>query len=364
VEAISNDVKRGEIVKELIQSFLQNEIANEVTPGAVIRVKHKGKWILEEAIGMNSTEDDKVPMTPQHLFDVASLTKVLATTPSILQLLGLGEIHLNDRVSTFIPEFAQNGKESINIKQLLTHSSGLIAHRPYFEKKLQFDEVLADICANEELTYQPDTKVVYSDLGFILLGKIVEIVSTLPIEQYSKKYIFEPIEMNDTTYLPNVERQRYAPTEYLEHLNGHKYGIVHDDNTEFMGGISGHAGLFSTIGDIAKFCDMLENDGYYNNQQIIHPLWLHKSRENFTPFSTEARGLGWQLRGEGSSPAGDLMNAKTYGHTGYTGTSFYIDTESEVTVILLTNRVYYGRHDKMNRLRPRLHNLIMTNLSN
>ena len=362
MEAISNDVKRGEIVKELIQTFLQKEIDKEVTPGAVIRVKHKGQWILEDAIGMNSTEYDKVPMTQQHLFDVASLTKVLATTPAILQLLGLGEIHLYDRVSSFIPGFAGKGKDTITIKQLLTHSSGLIAHRPYFEKKLPFDEVLVDICANEVLTYQPDTKVVYSDLGYILLGKIVEIVSSLPFEQYSKKYIFEPLEMNDTTYLPNVKRQRYAPTEYLEHLNGHKYGIVHDDNTEFMGGISGHAGLFSTIGDIAKYCDMLEKDGFYNNHQIIHPLWLQKSRENFTPFSTEARGLGWQLRGEGASPAGDLMTSKTYGHTGYTGTSFYIDPEAQVTVILLTNRVYFGRHDKMNRLRPRLHNLIMTNL--
>lgn len=364
MEGISNDVKRGEIVKQLIQSFLQKEIENEVTPGAVIAVKHKGKWILEEEIGFNSTEDDKVPMTSQHLFDVASLTKVLATTPSILQLLELGEIHLHDPVSTFIPEFAQKGKEAITIKQLLTHSSGLIAHRPYFEKQLKFDEVLADICANEQLTYQPDTKVVYSDLGYILLGKIVEIVSTIPIEQYSKKYIFEPLEMNDTTYLPDVERQRYAPTEYLEHLNGHKYGIVHDDNTEFMEGVSGHAGLFSTIGDITKFCDMLENNGFNNDHQILHPFWLQKSKENFTPFSPEARGLGWQLRGEGASPAGDLMSANTYGHTGYTGTSFYIDPIAEVTVILLTNRVYFGRHDKMNRLRPRLHNLIMTNLRN
>lgn len=349
-------------MKQLIRSFLHKEIENEVTPGAVIAVKHKGKWILEEAIGFNSTEEDKVPMTTEHLFDVASLTKVLATTPAILQLLGLGEIHLYDRVARFIPVFAQKGKDEITIKQLLTHSSGLIAHRPYFEQKLPFIEVLANICANEELTYEPDTKVVYSDLGYILLGKIVEIVSTLPIEQYTKKYIFDPLEMNSTTYLPKVERQRYAPTEYLEHLNGHKYGIVHDDNTEFMGGISGHAGLFSTIGDIAKFCEMLEKDGFYNNHQIIHPLWLQKSRENFTPFSSEARGLGWQLRGEGASPAGDLMSAKTYGHTGYTGTSFYIDPITEVTVIILTNRVYYGRHDKMNRLRPRLHNLIMTNL--
>lgn len=353
----------GMVMKSQIVSFLQEEIDKQVTPGAVIRIKYKGKWILEEAIGTNSIEPDKVPMSTEHLFDVASLTKVMGTLPAMLQLFQSGDIHLQDKVVTFLPEFGIHQKETITLQQLLTHSSGLIAHRPYFERKLSYDEVLADIY-KEELVYIPDTKVVYSDLGFILLGAIIEKVSGQNIQDYVIDHIFKHLDMDDSTYLPSVERQLYAPTEYLPHLQDHKYGIVHDDNTEFMGGVSGHAGLFSTIRDIAKFCDMLESNGEYNGKQILHPLWLQKSKENFTSFATEARGIGWQLKGNGSSPAGDLMSSQTYGHTGYTGTSFYIDPSTELTVILLTNRVYFGRHDGMSRLRPRLHNIIMTNLSN
>ncbi|WP_419959964.1 serine hydrolase domain-containing protein [Psychrobacillus sp. BM2] len=350
-------------MKDKVRAFLQQEIDKQVTPGAVIRIKHKGKVILEEAIGTNSLEDDRVTMTNRHVFDMASLTKVMVTLPVMLQLLESGDIHLNDKVTNFLPGSAKNGKESITLRQLLTHSSGLIAHRPYFERKLTTPEVCADIL-EEQLSYATDTQVVYSDLGYILLMAVIEKVSGQPLEEYSKQHLFQPLGMMNTGYLPKYERTQYAPTEFLEHLGGHKYGIVHDDNTEFMGGISGHAGLFSTMEDVSNFTDMLENDGMYEGKQILHSEWLRKSRENFTSFSDESRGLGWQLKGRGLSPAGDLMSPTTYGHTGYTGTSFYIDPKRELTVTLLTNRVYFGRHDPIIRLRPRLHNIIVTNLTN
>jgi len=345
-----------------IVDFLLKEIQKETMPGAVVRVKHQGKWILQEAVGLNSTEPDQVKMTQEHLFDAASLTKVMATLPSILKLLETGEIFLNDRVTHFLPDFGKNGKSDVTIRQLLTHSSGLIAHRPYFERKLNYASVLLEI-ADDQLVYQPDTKVVYSDLGFIVLGELVKAISGIPLHEFARQTIFGPLGMEQTGFLPKSDRQQIAPTEYLDHIGGHKYGIVHDDNTEFMGGISGHAGLFSTAVDIAKYCEMLANDGYYNGKEILNPAWLRKSRENYTMFSEESRGLGWQLRGSGASPAGDLMSSATYGHTGFTGTSFYLDPVHEVTIILLTNRVYFGRHDRMNRLRPRLHNLIMAELT-
>lgn len=356
-------MKRGERLRHKVLAFLQQEIDKHVTPGAVIRIKHKGKVILEEAIGTNSLKDDCVTMTSRHIFDMASLTKVMVTLPVMLQLLESGDIHLNDKVAKFLPGFAKNGKESITLRQLLTHSSGLIAHRPYFERKLTTPEVLADIL-EEQLSYESDQKVVYSDLGYIFLMAVMEKVTGQPLEDYSKQHLFHPLGMMDTGYLPKYERIQYAPTEFLEHLKDHKYGIVHDDNTEFMGGISGHAGLFSTMKDVSNFTDMLENDGMCEGKQIVHPEWLRKSRENFTPFSDESRGLGWQLKGQGISPAGDLMSPTTYGHTGYTGTSFYIDPSRELTVTLLTNRVYFGRQDPIIRLRPRLHNIIVTNLAN
>lgn len=342
-----------------VRSFLQREIDLQVTPGAVIRVLHKGKIVLDEAVGTNSLEEDRVPITSNHLFDMASLTKVMVTLPAILQLCEAGETHLHDKVATFIPSFRKHGKDSMTIKQLLTHSSGLTAHRPYFDRKLSAVEVLKEI-EEEKLEYTPDTNVVYSDLGFILLMEIIERVTVQKIDQYAKQYIFEPMGMKDTGYQPAYDRHRYAPTEYTDHLQGHKYGIVHDDNTEFMGGISGHAGLFSTMEDLSVFATMLENEGVHEGKNILDPHWLALSKCNFTPFADESRGLGWQLKGRGASPAGDLMSPSTYGHTGLTGTSFYIDPEKELTVMLLTNRVYFGRHLAMLRLRPRLHNLIYT----
>ena len=348
-------------MKETVRNFLQREIDLQVTPGAVIRVRHKGKIILDEAVGTNSLDADNVPITSSHLFDMASLTKVMVTLPAILQICETGEIHLHDKVATFIPSFQKSGKESVTIKQLLTHSSGLTAHQPYFERRLSAAQVLKEI-DEEQLEYAPDTNVVYSDLGFILLMEIIEKVTGLKIDEYARLYLFAPMEMKDTGYQPVYGRHRYAPTEYYDHLQDHKYGIVHDDNTEFMGGISGHAGLFSTMEDLAVFTRMLENDGVHEGKKIIDPYWLALSKHNFTPFAEESRGLGWQLKGSGASPAGDLMSQVTYGHTGFTGTSFYIDPEQELTVMLLTNRVYFGRHLAMLRLRPRLHNIIYTTL--
>ena len=349
-------------MKEEVVTFLQNEIDKKVTPGAVIRIKHRGRVILDEALGTNSLQKDQVLMTKQHIFDMASLTKVMATLPAMLQLVESGDIHLHDKVATFIPEFAKHQKSHITIKHLLTHSSGLIAHRPYFQRKLSTTKVLDDIF-EEKLSYPLDSEVVYSDLGYILLMSVIENVTGQSIQDYVQNHIFKPLGMLQTGYCPKYERHQYAPTEYLEHLMDHKYGIVHDDNTEFMGGVSGHAGLFSTMDDVSIFTTMLENEGGHNGKQILNSRWLAKSRENFTSFSTESRGLGWQLKGRGSSPIGDLMSDATYGHTGYTGTSFYIDPVEQLTIILLTNRVYFGRQEPMIRLRPRLHNLIVSNLS-
>ncbi|MBB4823475.1 CubicO group peptidase (beta-lactamase class C family) [Sporosarcina luteola] len=346
---------------EKVVRFLQKEIDKDVTPGAVIRVRHRGRIVLDEALGYNCLEPGKTNMSSRHVFDMASLTKVMVTLPAMLQLFASGALYLHDKVSTFLPGFGSNGKDQITVKQLLTHSSGLVAHRPYFESRMGKEEVLASI-HQETLAYQPDSAVVYSDLGFIILMELIEQLTGQRIDEFAKEHIFQPLSIKDTGYLPVFQHDRYAPTEFAAHLEGHKYGVVHDDNTEYMGGVSGHAGLFSTMDDVAVFTQMLENNGEYEGKRIIDRHWLELSRQNFTPFSNESRGIGWQLKGNDASPAGDLMSAGAYGHTGFTGTSFYIDPERELTVMLLTNRVYFGRHSHMIRLRPRLHNLIVTQL--
>lgn len=348
-------------MRDLIRTFLQREIDQQVTPGAIIRVRHKGEIILDEALGTTSLEADRAPVAGNTLYDMASLTKVMVTLPIMLQLLEKGDIYLHDRVAAFVPEFGANGKDNVRLRQLLTHTSGLIAHRHYFADRLTKQQVYEEIW-KEELAYEPETQVVYSDLGFIMLMAVIEKVTGMNIEEYAEQHLFAPMGMNDTKFLPQYEKSRIAPTEYLEHIGGHKYGIVHDDNTEFMGGISAHAGLFSTMDDLSVFTQMLENDGRHEGQQILHPLWLAKAREDFTPFSEDARGIGFELKARGAGPVGDLLSPTTYGHTGYTGTSFYIDSERELAIMLLTNRVYFGRKDPMIRLRPRLHNLIAANL--
>lgn len=348
-------------MRDVVRNFLQNEIDKEVTPGAIIRVRSKGELIVDEALGTNCLEIERVPVTGSTVYDMASLTKVMVTMPIILQLLERGELYLHDRVAAFIPEFGANGKEGVRLRHLLTHSSGLAAHRHYFMDRLTKQQVYEEIY-KESLQYEPETQVVYSDLGFIMLMAIIEKVTGMKIEQYAEQHLFKPMGMHDTKYLPDYGKSRYAPTEFLEHLGGHKYGIVHDDNTEFMGGVSAHAGLFSTMDDLSIFTKMLENNGTHDGKRILHPLWLQKAREDFTPYSEDARGIGFELKSRGAGPIGDLLSPATYGHTGFTGTSFYIDPERDLTIMLLTNRVYFGRKDPIIRLRPRLHNLIVAHL--
>lgn len=348
-------------MKEMIREFLQDEINRQVTPGAIIRVRHKDELIIDETLGTTSLEVEGVRVNASTVYDMASLTKVMVTAPILLQLLEKGELYLHDRVAAFIPEFGANGKENVRIRHLLTHSSGLAAHRPYFAERLAKQQVYEEI-HKEQLVYEPETEVVYSDLGFIMLMAVIEKVTGQKIGEYAEQQLFGPMGMHDTKFLPDFEKSRYAPTEYLEHIGGHKYGIVHDDNTEFMGGVSGHAGLFSTMDDLSVFTKMLENDGLHEGKRILHPLWLAKAKQDFTSFSKDARGLGFELKAQGAGPVGDLLSEKTYGHTGYTGTSFYIDPLRQLTIMLLTNRVYFGRKDPIIRLRPRLHNLIVANL--
>lgn len=346
-------------MNQLIREFLQREIDQKITPGAIVRMTHQGNIVLEEAVGNLSDRVGSPKITSNTMYDMASLTKVMVTLPLILQLAAEGILHLKDRVIQWVPEFGENAKEQVTIQQLLTHTSGLMAHRPYFQERLNRAQILASIY-KEELTYTPDTQVVYSDLGFLVLLEIIERATGQSIRTLAKERIFVPLSMNNTDYLPDINQYEIAPTEYYDHLKGHKVGIVHDDNTEFMGGISSHAGLFSTMMDVARFVNMLENKGKVNEKQIIPGSFLSLATQNFTPFANEARGLGFQLQSAGTGPTGDLFSTETYGHTGYTGTSFYIDPIREVSILLLTNRVYYGRQDPIVRLRPRLHNLLLS----
>jgi CubicO group peptidase (beta-lactamase class C family) len=343
-------------MKREVIDFLHNEIQLNHIPGAVIYVSYQGECVLEEAVGNRVVYPNKEPMTVNTVFDLASLTKLIATLPAILTLVEKGTLHLDSCVSFFLPEFDRYGKSTITIKHLLTHTSGLPAHREYYVENLSTEQILKRIY-DEQLVAPIGEKVIYSDLGFIILYKLIETVTNESFQDYVKREIFDKLEMTDTKFNPAFERSRYAATEFSEKLNDYKYGIVHDDNTESMGGISGHAGLFSTVRDLTKFTSMIENEGIFK-ERVLSKASIELSRKNFTAFSNEYRGLGWILKSPTHSSCGDLFSESSYGHTGFTGTSIWFDPEIKLHVILLTNRVHFGRKDPILRLRPRLHNMI------
>ncbi|MCH1625950.1 serine hydrolase domain-containing protein [Ferdinandcohnia quinoae] len=344
-------------MKQQVLDFLQQEIDQEHIPGAVIHVSYQNNVLFQEAIGNRVVFPKKEEMKRNTIFDLASLTKVVATLPIILKLMEDGKLHLDDKVGYHLPRFETNGKSDITIKQLLTHTSGLPAHYEYFRESLKTEQILERIY-NDQLIAEAGKKVIYSDLGFITLYKLIEAVTDEKFEAYIKRELFDKLDMHETVFQPTFERQRYAATEYSDALKDYKHGIVHDDNTESMGGISGHAGLFSTIQDLANYASMIENDGVFRGNRILSKRSLQIAKMNYSPFSHEYRGLGWILKSPIHSSCGDLFSTSSYGHTGYTGTSIWFDPDIQLHVILLTNRVHFGRKDPILRLRPRLHNMI------
>ncbi|SDY32074.1 CubicO group peptidase, beta-lactamase class C family [Evansella caseinilytica] len=348
-------------MRNIVQHFLQKEVDRGAIPGAVIHVARHGKTLLDETVGFKTVYPERREMASDTIFDLASLTKVVATLPAVLKLLDCGEVRLDDRVSFFLPAFSSNGKEQVRIRHLLTHTSGLPAHRHYYAERLTEEQIVARIC--EEIPEAPPGKqVVYSDLGFIILYRLIEQITGEKFADFVRQEIFEPLGMTETGFCPAFAKNRYAATEYSETLKQYKLGIVHDENAEAMGGISGHAGLFSTGNDLQRFAAMMENNGHYQKKQMLSAVSVELSRNNFTPGAAEYRGLGWALKNPEFSSCGDLFSESSYGHTGFTGTSIWFDPSVSLRVILLTNRVHLGRHDDILRLRPRLHNLIRSRL--
>src|SRR5690625_2446306 len=256
-------------MEKKITTFLQKEIDQKHIPGAAIQVNHKGEVVFEEALGWRiDYEEEQDPMRMDTVFDLASLTKVVATLPSVLKLIDEGEIALGDPVAHFIPEFSTNDKSEITLLNLLTHTSGLTSHRKFYQEKLSKEEIFKKIY-EETLEYEPGSKVVYSDLGFILLSKIVEVVTQKKFDEFVTKEIFEPFGMNETTFLPDFSNERYAATEFDVEIDSYKLGVVHDENADALVGVSGHVGVFSSISDLKKYVTMIEYEGALSVIRII-----------------------------------------------------------------------------------------------
>ncbi|HEV3513666.1 MAG TPA: serine hydrolase [Candidatus Sulfotelmatobacter sp.] len=319
-----------------VDSIINQAVADGNIPGAVLLVGHNGKVVYRKAYGYRELEPKRVPMTVDTIFDLASLTKVIATTTAVMQLVEQGKVRLNDPLAKYLPDFAQNGKEDITIRQLLTHYSGLAPDldltTPWEGKNTAYQ--LAEV---EPPETTPGSGFVYSDINFIMLGALVEKVSGEPLDIYAEQHIFAPLKMTHTRFLPPASwRPKIAPTQYDE--NNHMlWGVVHDPTARRMGGVAGHAGLFSTADDLAKFAQALLNGG----DGILSPLTVAKMTSPQTPPSAPIlRGFGWDIDSPFSSNRGDLLPVGSYGHTGWTGTSIWIDPTTKTYIILLTNSVH------------------------
>jgi len=301
-----------------------------------------------------------LPVTESTVYDCASLTKVVATLPLVLLLVDRGRLRLDDPVARYIPAFAAEGKAAVTVRQLLTHTSGLPAHKNMYSHGWTPDEVKAYIYALPP-EYEPGTKMVYSDLGFITLGEIAAELFGEPLDTAARRHVFEPLGMNDTCFMPPQEwRPRIAATEFDEALGRHKWGEVHDENAGALGGASGHAGLFSTAGDLAKYAAMWLAGGRIgeSGERLISQAAAEAATRCGTPGLPANRGLGWVLKGDPWDASGDWMSPSSYGHTGFTGTSLWMDPARDCFAVLLTNRVHYGRDGSVARLRACFHNAV------
>ncbi len=319
----------------VLDGIVLEAIHDQQIPGAVLLVWHDGQVVYRKAFGNRSIEPRRELMTVDTAFDLASLTKVIATTTAVMQLVQKGEIRVNEPVAKYIPEFAENGKEEITVRELLTHHSGLPEDLD-LSQAWQGREAALHMAYAQKPIYAPGSRFLYSDVNFIVLGALVERVSGMSLEEYCQKNIFVPLKMTHTRFLPPASwLSKIAPTQYDEH-NKMLRGVVHDPTARRMGGVAGHAGLFSTADDLAKFADAL-----LDGSTVLSPLMVEKMiSPQQPPTSSVLRGFGWDIDSPFSSPRGDLLPVGSFGHTGFTGTSLWIDPTTRTFIILLTNAVH------------------------
>jgi len=335
-----------------MDAAITEAIANKKCPGGVLWLEHLG-IAYHKAYGHRALVPIEEPMTEDTIFDAASLTKVVACTPAIMLLVERGQVKLDEPVQHYIPEFQGDGKEAITVRQLLLHISGL---RGDIETKTDWhgqQTAIEKACAEKPLT-PPGTAFRYSDINFFLLGEIVQRVTHVPLEQFVAREIYQPLKMRNTGYLPPKSRlPRIAPTEVVD---GKPYrGVVHDPTARHMGGVAGHAGLFFTAGDLARYARMLLNLGALEGVRIFKPETVRLMTSIQTPAGISARrGLGWDIDSGYSGPRGTIFPVGSYGHTGWTGTSLWIDPASQTFVIFLSNRNHPNESGNVGALRAKL----------
>ena len=351
-----------------IRPLVEAAIADHKLPGAVVLVGDRRGTVYTAAIGERALIPSREAMTPDTVFDVASLTKVVSTTTLAMLLVEEGRLGLDDPVTRYIPEFGRYGKQRISIRHLLTHTSGL---RPDLDLAVEFQgRDVAILKTIEEVPVAaPGQRFIYSDLNFVLLGEIIARVTGQPLEQVAASRVFGPLGMRDSGYLPSSAiASRIAPTESCTPLgwpcrpgpgSTMLRGIVHDPTARRMGRVAGHAGVFSTADDLARFCRMLVNEGTIDGVRFLSPLAVALMTRAATPADLiQVRGLGWDIDSRFAANRGDLFPVGSFGHTGWTGTSLWIDPVSGVYVVFMSNRVHPDGKGDVTILRGRIASVV------
>ena len=352
-----------------LESFMESAVEDSAWPGGVLLAAKGGNIFYHQGHGFH-TYDRNHPVRSSDIFDLASVTKVIATTSAIMKLVDQNKINIDKPVVTYLPDFEgkkkkyKKQKSTITVKDLLSHSSGLPAFKQYYQMKKSRDLILESIYNTEPIRMIGDT-MIYSDVGAIMLGEIVEKVSGLSLNKFTDSLVFEPLGMTTTFFNPPKEKiHRIIPTE-IDPNGNLIHGYVHDENAHSLGGVAGHAGLFSTAKDLAIFSQMMLNKGIYGWKRIFrqNTVELFTTRANIIPESS--RCLGWDSP-SGASSGGVYLSDASFGHGGYTGTTLWIDPENEIIVILLTNAVHPNRKNKEPKYfdwRHRIHSAVYESLS-
>jgi beta-glucosidase-like glycosyl hydrolase/CubicO group peptidase (beta-lactamase class C family) len=346
--ALPQDVGFGKDGMVAVDRVVEEFVQQRAFPGAVLAVGKDGALVHLKAFGRQSYEKDAPPVATDTLYDLASLTKVVATTTMTMMLVDSGRLDIAKPVSAFLPRFCGGDKDKVTVWHLLTHSAGVDWWAPLYEKANSKDAYLDAIYAMD-LKFAPGAKSVYSDLGILLLGEILERVAGVPLEAFAREHVFAPLGMRDTQFRPPASLlPRIAPSELdAKWRKRLVHGEVHDENAAGLGGIAPHAGLFGTAPDLARFAQMLLNGGAFEQQRLVSRATLERFVAK-AGVPDSSRALGWDTMVPATS-SGSLLSARSFGHTGFTGTSMWMDPERNLFVILLTNRVHPTRDNNLIR---------------
>lgn len=354
----ARDASLASVLRDSLGAILARAQHDSAFPGAYAVVGTHDRILAEAAIGHLDWGPSAVP-DAHSLWDVASLTKVMGMTSAVMQLVEQGRVDLDAPLQRYIPEWVGPNKDRVTVRHLITHTSGLPAFKAYDQQTHDADS-LAKLMFATPLDTLPGARMVYSDIGAYMLGRLVERVSGESLDRYVETHVFGPLRMDETGYKPDPSlRARIAPTEIDSLRGGKVWGAVHDERAYYLGGVSAHAGIFSSGHDLARFARMYLNGGTLDGVRVLSPAII----QQFTTRQVADRALGWQ-KPDGNNSAGHLMSEQAFGHTGFTGTSIWIDPARDVFVILLSNRVNPTRaNPRIGRVRVALADAVMSTVA-